>query len=210
MSINPHVYSVFIGSPKGLEEERKCFYDRLNWFSQHYEHEEVLFRPVSSQEVPGGYGRPQEHINEVLYKCEYAVFILHDRMGTPPGGGPGSGTEEEFKLAKKLHKQGTIKSIALFMKEIDPARLADPDEQLASVLSFRNRIDKKREFLYKNYSSIDQFRDHLFEHLFLWCRQHRRRIIASGAFNPYRLGMQERLGMAVVRNRPAEDLSTFH
>ena len=124
MSINPRVYSVFIGSPKGLEEERKCFYDRLNWFSQHYEHEEVLFRPVSSQEVPGGYGRPQEHINEVLCKCEYAVFILHDRMGTPPGGGPGSGTEEEFKLAKKLHKQGTIKSIALFMKEIDPARLA--------------------------------------------------------------------------------------
>jgi len=208
MSIRPETYRVFVGSPQGLEEERESFYERLIWFSQHYgAYEELAFQPVGWEQVTGGYGRPQFHINKVLAECDYAVFILHDRYGSPPGGNHASGTEEEFELAKKLYKRKTIKGIALFLKEIDPEKLAKPDEQLAAVLSFRIQIEKKRQFLYKNYSSLNQFRDLLVEYLLSWCGDHRRRTQATPS--TFSLRAQQQLGMAVVRNHRVEDYFTL-
>ena len=79
-------YRVFIGSPGGLEEERRCFRHRLERYTAvHSEPRGVAFQPVGWEETIGGAGRPQELINEDLSECDYAVFILHDRWGSPTG-----------------------------------------------------------------------------------------------------------------------------
>jgi hypothetical protein len=102
-------YRVFIGSPGGLIDERKCFRNRLERFSAvHAEHRGALFHPVGWEDTIGGVGRPQELINEDLKQCDYAVFVLHDRWGSATGGGYTSGTEEEWALAEELYKANKI------------------------------------------------------------------------------------------------------
>ena len=141
-------YRVFIGSPGGLEDERKCFSDRLDKFTQRLgEPRGVIFRPVGWEETIGGVGRPQALVNEELKQCDYAVFVLHDRWGTPTGGGYLSGTEEEWALAEELYKAKTIRNIALLFKSVDPRQLRDPGPQLTLVLDFKKRIyEGKRYF----------------------------------------------------------------
>src|SRR3989304_2651120 len=96
-------YRVFIGSPGGLLEERQEFRDKLIKFSaMHAEPRSVSFEPVGWEDTIAGVGRPQQLINDDLSQCDYAVFVFHDRWGTPPGGGYTSGTEEEWELAEKL------------------------------------------------------------------------------------------------------------
>src|SRR5262249_5258780 len=119
-------YRVFIGSPSGLEAERKCFSDRLNKFTQRLgEPRRVTFRPVGWEETSGGVGRPQALINEELKECDYAVFVLHDRWGTPTDSGYRSGTEEEWALAEELYKTKTIRNIALLFKDVNLRGLPD-------------------------------------------------------------------------------------
>ena len=99
-------YRVFIGSPGELEEERKCFRGKLTKFSEiHSEPRGVVFHPVGWEETIGGVGRPQDLINEEdLKQCDYAVFILHDRWGSPTGDLYTSGVEEEWALTEELYK----------------------------------------------------------------------------------------------------------
>jgi Domain of unknown function (DUF4062) len=77
-------YRVFIASPSGLEEERKRFRETLERFNDIYaEPVGVIFYPVGWEQTVSGVGRPQALINEDLKECDYAVFILHDRWGSP-------------------------------------------------------------------------------------------------------------------------------
>jgi len=215
-------YRVFIASPQGLDEERKCFNDRLTWFSRvHGPDGDVEFQPVGWEVTIGGYGRPQSHINEDLTTCDYAVFVLHERWGSPPGGSYASGTSEEFALAERLRRQGLIKNIALFFREIDAGKLADPGEQLKAVLLFRNQIEREKQYLYKNYSSIDQFRDLLVEHLESWRREHiKTQAFSTGSFDVRRGDLEQldqargqgnwkQLGSVVVRNPQSGEYGSF-
>src|SRR5690349_21035102 len=96
-------YRVFIGSPSRLDEERRCFYNKLTRYTElHAEHRSVSFRPIRWEDTVGGVGRPQELINDDLKRCDYAVFILHDRWGSPTGGSYTTGIEEEWDLAEEL------------------------------------------------------------------------------------------------------------
>ncbi len=220
-------YRIFIGSPQGLEEERKSFRGRLNWFSQvHGPDGDVEFEPVSWEETVGGIGRPQSHINEDLRQCDYAVFVLHDRWGSSPGGGFTSGTSEEFHLAEQLHEQGKIKDIALLFKQIEPARLSDPGDQLKAVIHFKNRIENEKRYLFSSYSCLDEFKDLLWKHLASWRRHHikmqasllppRVRLgeleqpsLSRSRGNWKQLGSEEQLGLVVVRNSRAAEYASF-
>jgi hypothetical protein len=108
---------VFIGSPGGLSEERERFRDVLEKFSlYHGSDKDVQYSPVGWEDTVGGVGRPQELINQDLRQCDYAVFLLHDRWGSPTGSGHSSGTEEEWKLAEELYALTKIRNIALFLR----------------------------------------------------------------------------------------------
>jgi Domain of unknown function (DUF4062) len=110
-------YRVFIGSPGGLREERERFRDLLDKYTRlHGEPRGVTFHAVGWEDTIGGAGRPQAIINEDLKQCDYAVFILHDRWGTPTGSEHSSGTEEEWELAEHLYRQTTIRNIAIVVQ----------------------------------------------------------------------------------------------
>ena len=132
----------------------------------------VLFHPVCWEDAVGGGGRPQAQINEDLKQCDYAVFVLHDRWGSPTGGGFTSGTEEEWDLAEKLYKDKKIRNIALFFKNVDSGKVADPGEHLKPVLVFKKRIEEERRYLFHQYGAVTQFAEILERHLARWLRDH--------------------------------------
>src|SRR4029077_16196390 len=133
--------------PSGLDAEREGFRRKLERYTaMHGEPRGVTFHPGGWEETVGGVGRPQELINEDLRQCDYAVFVLHDRWGSPPGGVFTSGTEEEWALAERLYTANKIRNIALFFKRIDPRQLRDPGEQLKMVLAFKERIKAGKRY----------------------------------------------------------------
>ena len=166
-------YRVFIGSPGGLDEERTCFHTKLRKFTAvHADERGVVFHPVGWEDTPGGVGRPQALINEDLKRCDYAVFVLHDRWGSQSGGSYTSGTEEEWALAEELYKQNKIRNIVLFFKAVDPRQMRDPGRQLESVLCFKKRIAEGKNYLFKQYDNIANFADTLEGHLARWLKDH--------------------------------------
>lgn len=151
-------YRVFIGSPGGLKEEREGFREKIQTFTAHHaEPRGVHFYPVGWEDTLSGIGRPQELINDDLKECDYAVFVLHDRWGTPTGSGHTSGTEEEWELAEALYRETKIRNIALFFKDVDSRQLRDPGEQLKKVLEFKSKIEEEKKYLFKAYTEADQF-----------------------------------------------------
>jgi tetratricopeptide (TPR) repeat protein len=166
-------YRVFIGSPGGLNEERICFRNKLEKYTEmHSEPRNVAFQPVGWEETIGGVGRPQELINEDLRQCDYAVFVLHDRWGSPTGDVYSSGVEEEWALTEELYRVSKIRNIALFFKKVDPRQLADPGTQLTAVLTFKKRIEEEKRYLFRQYDAIGQFAEALEAHLSKWLLDH--------------------------------------
>ena len=178
-------YRVFIGSPGGLKDERLKFRAALEKCSAHYGiHKDVQFHPVCWEDRIGGGGRPQEQINEDLKTCDYAVFVLHDRWGSPTGNGHTSGTQEEWALAEELYKAGKIRNIALFFKAVDPGKLADPGDQLKQVLAFKKTIEDEKRYLFKQYAALDEFVDTVDGHLAGWLRDHDRPVSGLSVTDP--------------------------
>ncbi len=166
-------YRVFIASPGGLEAERECFRKRLEKCSRsHGEQHEVQFHPVGWEDTLSGAGRPQEQINEDLRQCDYAVFVLHDRWGSPTGNGHTSGTEEEWNLAEQLYAERKIRNIVLCFKNIDPSRLRDPGEQLKAVLVFKQKIESERRYFFSAFQETSDFGDLIDTHLARWLKDH--------------------------------------
>jgi hypothetical protein len=142
-------YRVFIGSPGGLAEERQRFRAVLEKFSlNHGSDRDAEYKAVGWEDTVGGVGRPQELISEDLKQCDYAVFVLHDRWGSPTGSGYSSGTEEEWSLAEELYRQNKIRNIALFFKSVHSSKLGDPGDQLKPVIAFKTKIECEKSAIY--------------------------------------------------------------
>jgi tetratricopeptide (TPR) repeat protein len=186
-------YRVFIGSPGGLETERQCFRETLRKFSELHG-DNVRFDPVGWEDAPPAIGRPQEVINRHhLDECDYAVFILHDRWGSPTGTGLSSGTGEEFARAETLYQQNKIRNIALFFKAIEPSKLNDPGAQLRQVMDFKNRIEEDKQYLFKECKDENEFSEILERLLVDWKKRH------TEASNPPKsdlMGLQPAAGPA--------------
>jgi tetratricopeptide (TPR) repeat protein len=168
-------YRVFIGSPGGLEAERKSFRDALAAFNRDLaERDGVIFSAVGWEETLGGQRRPQEQINDELRQCDYAVFVLHDRWGSPTGNGSEVGTEEEWRLACKLHENKQIRKIFLTFKAVSKNKLTDPGPQLQHVLDFRQQIIVEKKHLFRDFKRSNEFHDIVRAHLADWYFDHRR------------------------------------
>lgn len=134
-------YRVFIATPGGLGEERKCFRKTLeNYTASDAEPRGITFHPVGWEDTLGGIGRPQELINEDPGQCDFAVFVWHDRWGSPTGNGTMVGSEEEWNLAEELFKTLQVRNIAVFFKKVDESRLRDPGPQLKQVLAHKKNM----------------------------------------------------------------------
>lgn len=168
-------YKVFVGSPGGVEAERRTFSKTLKHYSTvHSQPRGVIFHPVGWEDTLGGRGRPQALINQDLEPCDYAVFILHDRWGTPSGLEFKSGFEEEWTVAERLYLENKMRNIVLFYKGVDPNRLVDPGPQLRLVLEFIDKVRHERKYLFKQYSDVEHFSQLLEAHLAGWLLDHER------------------------------------
>lgn len=171
-------YRVFIASPGGLQEERQAFREVLEKFN----HSDAIpdgyyFEPIGWEDTLGGIGRPQELINRELRTCDFFVLMLHTRWGSRPGNKSqySSGTEEEYHEAMQCHTNGTMRQLLILFKSVaDIASLAKPDRGLARVLKFKKTLERKHQHLYKNFDSVDKFKESLRVHLTEWLRQLRR------------------------------------
>jgi hypothetical protein len=141
-------YRIFIGSPGELDEERKCFRNKLRTSTDmNAEPRGVVFHPVGWEDILGGVGRAQERINEGIKRCDYAIFVLHDRWGSPSGDGNTSRTEAELALAEELYKDNKIRNIVLFFRKVNRRQMRDPGEQLKRVIDFKRRIEEEESML---------------------------------------------------------------
>jgi hypothetical protein len=166
-------YRVFIGTPGGLDDERKAFRDVLQKYTESdAEPRGVMFHPVGWEDTIAGIGRPQELINEDLRQCDYAVFIWHDRWGSLTGNGTIVGTEEEWNFALELYEKGQVRKIGLFFKNVDERQSHDPGPQLEQVLVHKKKIEEAKRYLFKSYEHLNDFCDDLRKHLGQWVRDH--------------------------------------
>ena len=166
-------FRVFIGSPSGLEEERRAFQKALAKFTEcHAEPRDVVFKPVGWEDTLPGNGRPQELINQDLKPCDYAVFVFHDRWGSDAGKSGKVGTEEEFDLAEQLYAENTLRTIVLLFKTVDGRQMKDPGPQLQKVLAFKKTIEEGKRYLCKPFDGLDQFTEIVDACLSRWLRDH--------------------------------------
>ncbi|MBO7350912.1 MAG: hypothetical protein J6U18_04925, partial [Acetobacter sp.] len=161
-------YKVFLAWTSNLQEEKEKFEDVLNSFSREREEEYYQsFRAVHSSQIPSGFGRPQDTINEKIKDCDYAVFVLYDNLGSDAGGeSEKTGIEEEWDLVTDLKQKGEILDIALFFKKVDDKRKQDPGNKLKKLLEFKNKITA--EVFYKEYETLEGFSKELESCLRKW------------------------------------------
>lgn len=149
------IVSIFIGSPGGLDNERKAakrIVDEIN--ESHADNWGCQIRLVGWEATLPGNSRAQSLINQDLDKCDYFVGVLWDRWGSQTDDGDSkfsSGFEEEFERAKTRTEAGLMKDIALYFKEIEERQLTDPGPSLKKVIAFRENCKKKRRPFYRDF-----------------------------------------------------------
>ena len=163
MSENIKIVRVFIGSPSGLEDERRAAREIVQEVNQaHSEHWGCQFKLVGWEDTIPGYQRPQSLINVDLDKCQYFIGILWNRWGTKPDLDDSvftSGFEEEFCRARDLVAAGSMKDIALYFKSVHVPDGLEPGPEIKKVKEFRaQRIDEKRIF-FSDFAETVDFRD---------------------------------------------------
>jgi hypothetical protein len=153
---------IFIGSPGGLDEERKAaraVFEEINL--SHGEKWGLHFKIVAWEDTIPGYQRAQSKINEDLDHCEYFIGVLHDRWGSPPSNAPNgysSGFEEEFFRAEKAIKSGKMKDMALFFKTINTHDGFVPGPAIQKVMAFRKEQVEGKVNYFRDYNTLEDFK----------------------------------------------------
>lgn len=159
-------FRIFIASPGGLAEVRTAFRETLERYNvEDAIRRGVVFIPVGWEATLGGLGRPQSLINRELEECDALILVLHDRWGSDPGApnGATSGTEEEYRLAKRCHEDDdkAMRDIQVFFMSVAPNQIADPGAQLKAVLDFKKELERERQLMYYQFEGVRDFQDRL-------------------------------------------------
>jgi hypothetical protein len=160
MSDSRRIIKVFLASPGDLSDERriaKAVIDEYNsLYADDFGYQVEL---VGWEDTVSVFGRPQATINRDLERCEYFIGMLWKKWGTPPdvGGEYTSGFEEEFDTSLKRRTREGKPEISLLFKEIDPAFLTDPGEDLKKVLAFKERLVSEKKILFESFADIREF-----------------------------------------------------
>lgn len=162
MSEKWKVVRIFIGSPGGLQEERSTARDVVEEINlSHADHWGLRLHLVGWEDTIPGYHRPQSKINEDLDRCDYFLGVLWDRWGsrpTPDQGEYESGFEEEFYRAENNIKQGKMKDLTVFFKEVIIPKGLEPGSEIKKVLHFKERCITEKKVFFKEFSALDGFR----------------------------------------------------
>ena len=168
MADNNQSYRVFIASPGDLAEERRAFKEAIDDLNKGFAAgANAHLEPLAWEETLSTVGlRSQSVINELVDQCDCFVLVLHRRWGQKaPDSKYSSYTEEEFYRALDRFNKTGAPRMFIFLKSIDPASMADPGPQLKKVLTFRRKLEKTRQVLYRSFDDVAGFRRELNEHL---------------------------------------------
>ncbi|MEQ1882629.1 MAG: DUF4062 domain-containing protein [Burkholderiales bacterium] len=158
--MNIKLIRAFIASPSDLEEERLAARKAAEEVNR------SVARPLNArleligwEEFLSGAGRPQSQINVEMQTCDLFVGAIWTSWGSRPStDGPyTSGFEEEFELSRaRLTSTGSPK-MAMYFKEVPPAKLHNPDAELSNVLGFQERLREEKAFLYGTFTDAADF-----------------------------------------------------
>ncbi|MEU9549498.1 DUF4062 domain-containing protein [Streptomyces werraensis] len=165
MAANVREVVVFIASPGDVTDEREAvrkIAESLN--NLHSSVSTVRIRVTGWEHVQPEHERPQEVINELVDECDVFIGVLYKKWGSPTGHYD-SGFEEEYERALKRRKEAKAPDIALYFKRVEQDFLADPGEQLKKVLQFQRKFQEEHSALYREFSSIDDFKAKIYEYL---------------------------------------------
>ena len=160
MADSRKVVKVFIASPGDLGDERKtakAVVDEFNGiFAEQFGYHVEL---IGWEDTVSVFGRPQDTINHELERCELFIGMMWKHWGTPPDheGMYTSGFEEEYEISVARRLREGRPEISLLLKEIDPAFLVDPGEQIKKVLAFRDQLIAGKSILFQNFTDIREF-----------------------------------------------------
>jgi hypothetical protein len=159
---------VFIASPGDLMPERLSAHEVVNEINSSFGRTfDVAIDLLGWEDIRPGVGRPQAIINRD--DCDLFVGLLWKRWGMSPGGEFSSGFEEEFERARQRNQRTGQPEIWLAFKQVDPSLLADPGDQLKSVLAFKQAQIAARTVFYKEFNDerdwATQLRNWLMTHI---------------------------------------------
>ncbi len=154
------VLSVFLASPSDVNAERLKLEEVVNEMNTSWSRELGMRLDLvrwESHAYPDFGDDSQDVINNQIPN-DYDIFIgiMWCRYGTPTGRS-GSGTVEEFTIAKsRFDKDNNSVKLMLYFKDepVSPSQL-DPN-QLAKINDFRNTLGEEGA-LYWNFTDIEHF-----------------------------------------------------
>lgn len=160
---NIRIVRVFIGSPGGLDDERRAAREVVQEVNlANSEHWGCQFKLMGWEDTIPGYQRAQSLINIDLDKCQYFIGVLWNRWGTKPDlndSGFTSGFEEEFCRARDLFAAGSMKDIALYFKAVNVPDGLEPGPEFKKVMDFRKQCIDEKLIYFTDFAETVDFRD---------------------------------------------------
>lgn len=158
---------LFMASPSDTSEEREAFVEIINSINRsRAEKEGFHLEPVEWEKYayPEA-ANPQVIINELLDDAEVVVVAFWNKFGAPTEKFP-SGTMEELFLALNKRKTTGSPSIKIYFRTPLPPKSVNDVEELRRIFEAKESI--KDLALYKEYTTVEEFKGLLHEHINAW------------------------------------------
>jgi hypothetical protein len=163
-------YSIFVGSPSDLDEERIAIEEVIKELNLTFGAKQNIVLELLKWETHSAPGISDSHTQELINNDigdEYDIFLglLWKRFGTPTEKA-GSGTEEEFNRAVERFKEKTNPLQVLFyFKDAVPKSLKDINaSELLQIEEFKKSISNNK-LLYWEFDSSESLKNFLRLHI---------------------------------------------
>ncbi|MCP4371790.1 MAG: DUF4062 domain-containing protein, partial [Deltaproteobacteria bacterium] len=167
---NKKEINVFIASPGDVKKEREIVRNVCEGLNKStlLKPYGISFLATGWEEVIPSAGRPQEIINKLVDDCDIFVCVFHKRFGSPTGKEE-AGTLEEYLNAYDSWKEHKKPHIMFYFKKVEISSLKDlEDPQLKKVYDLKEKIDQEKILLFSEFSTPDEFREKIRDHLEKW------------------------------------------
>jgi hypothetical protein len=158
---------LFMASPDDTSEERKAFAAVVNSINRsRAEKDGFYLDPVLWEEYAYPEAEnPQVIINKLLDDAELVVVVFWNKFGAPTKKFP-SGTMEELFLSLNKRKTTGSPSIKIYFRTPLPPKSVHDIEELRRIFETKESI--KDLALYKEYTTVEEFKSLLQEHINAW------------------------------------------
>jgi hypothetical protein len=150
-----------ISSPDDVKDERQTLADLIEKLNKNFAGLGVTLSVRRWEDAPPGFWEQgvQHHLDSFLKIEDSDIFIgiLWKKFGTPGRDGK-TGIEHEFNKAYEAWEKNKRPKIVLYFNQQEYS-LTTPEEalQLAAVLDFKQKIRRKGEGLYIQYTGLEDF-----------------------------------------------------